>query len=201
MKIVDVPESWRARALVLADIALPEEWFSDDELREALQFARAARRTEWLATRVAAKELALMRGVCSDPRDCRIDRPRLMIGGASSSFFVSLSHSRGLAAAALDDVPIGIDVEALRQISESAAHLFLTDEETDAMKRCVIPNRLLHFWSAKEAAWKRGGGTIPTLKKLPLMLERESASGLVFDLVETVAIEGAVAALTTRPTS
>ncbi len=37
----------------------------------------------------------------------------------------------------------------------------LTDEETEAMSRCSIAHRLLHFWCAKEAEWKRhGGGTV-----------------------------------------
>lgn len=116
--------------------------------------------------------------------------------GAAGSF-VSYSHSGKYGAAAIDGKPVGIDVETLRDISENAAHLFLQDGEIEIMRRCTIAYRMLHFWSAKEAAWKQLGGSVPTLKKVRLTLESESPSGLRFQNVETFRGEDFVAALTT----
>lgn len=199
MNIQPLPASWRLRALVLSDVELPGEWFRDEELREALRFPHARRREEWLSTRVAAKELALQRGLCSSPRQCSVERPLLVID-AMPAAYVALSHSRRFAAAAVDDHPVGIDVEALREIDEATARFFLTDAEQEALRRSKVRHRLLHFWSAKEAAWKRLNGAVATLKQVPLTFIGESEGGLMFDLVETVAIDGAILALT-RPIS
>jgi phosphopantetheinyl transferase (holo-ACP synthase) len=176
MKIVPLPESWHDRAMVISDVADPESWFDADELAHLL---RPKRRLEWMLSRIAEKEL----------------RRRGAAGNC-----VSFSHSGRYGAAALDANPIGIDVETLREISESAAHHFLTDAEIEAMQRCTITWRMLHFWSAKEAAWKRLGGSLPTLKRVPLSLVGEQTDGLRFDGVETFATDDLIAALT-LPTS
>ncbi|HMC20990.1 MAG TPA: 4'-phosphopantetheinyl transferase superfamily protein [Thermoanaerobaculia bacterium] len=176
MKIVELPPHWRDRAMIISAIADPESWFSAEELAP---LTRPKRRREWMLSRIAEKEL----------------RRR----GASGSC-VSFSHSGSYGAAAVSAQPIGIDAETLREISESAAHHFLNDEEIEAMMHCTIANRMLHFWSAKEAAWKRLGGSVPTLKKVQLRFEGQMSNGLRFDAVETFAVDDLVAALT-LPTS
>ena len=125
----------------------------------------------------------------------RIAEKELRKRGATGGH-VSFSHSGKYGAAAVDVAPVGIDVEVLRDISESAARHFLNDDEIAAMQRCTIAHRMLHFWSAKEALWKQRGGSVPTLKKLRLRLESENADGLRFQDVETFAIGDLVAALT-----
>ena len=169
MKIAMLPESWRHRALIVSEVADPESWF--DTMPE---FKTVKRRSEWMLSRIAEMEL----------------RRR----GTSGSC-VSYSHSGKYGAAAIDRTAIGIDVEVLREISESAAHLFLSEEEIESMRRCTIAHRMLHWWSAKEAAWKRLGGSVPTLKKVRLTFESESSSGLRFQNVETFGGEDFVAAL------
>ena len=175
------------------------EWFSEAELDEAEKFRHQRRRDEWLRARMAVKKLALLRGLGTDPRRFRVVRPHLVIDDVMR-LFVSISHSERFAAAAIDDEPVGIDVQALRDVDERTAKFFLTQAETKAMHRCTISHRLLHFWCAKEAAWKQRGGDPLTLKKVPLAFESETPSGLRFESVETIALEGAIAALT-RPTS
>jgi 4'-phosphopantetheinyl transferase EntD len=179
MKIVDLPPSWQGRALIVSEVREPESWFIAEELAIANGFPRAKRRSEWMLSRIAEKEL----------------RRR----GASGAV-VSFSHSGGYGAAAIGQQPIGIDIETLRQIAESAAHLFLTDDEIEWMQRCTIPHRMLHFWSAKEAAWKKLGGAVPTLKRVPLSFAGERGDGLRFEGVETFAFGDLIAALT-LPTS
>ncbi|MGZ7033105.1 MAG: 4'-phosphopantetheinyl transferase family protein [Thermoanaerobaculia bacterium] len=197
--MTDLPLSWRKRAIVITDVTPSADWFTEDELREADGFLRERRRDEWMAARVAAKQLALQLGLCAEPRDCAVARPQLLLRGRSP-LFVSVSHSEQFAGAAIDREPVGIDVQAIREISERAAKFFLTGAEVKTMEGCAIANRLLHFWCAKEAAWKRRGGEPATLKQIPLTLLAESADGLRFDSVETLARDGAIVALT-RPTS
>jgi hypothetical protein len=150
------------------DIAEPERWF--DALPD---FKTEKRRREWMLSRIAEKIL--------QPKG-----------------FVSYSHSRGYGAAAVDDQPIGIDVEVVRALSLGAAHLFLSDAEERAAAECAIPNALLHFWSAKEARWKQLGGSVPTLKKVPIEIVQVREDGIHFDVAETVRINDLVIALSAR---
>jgi phosphopantetheinyl transferase len=192
---VPTPASWRGRALVVESIeGALEEWFSGAEIAEAGAFARARRREEWLLSRYAAKRLAMDRGVAADPRNVAVVRPRLSDGS-----WLSLSHSRGVAAAAIDNAPIGVDVERMRNVDERASRHFMVDDEIVEMRRCTIPNRILHWFCAKEAAWKQQGGATRFLKEVPLRLVDESATALRFETVETCATTDYVMALTIGP--
>ncbi len=200
MTRIFLPESWRGRAIVIGDAIFSDGWFSESELAASQQFKLQKRRTEWKHGRLAVKQLAIELGLCQSARDCVFDRPRLLVRGADAERFVSISHSGGYAAAAIDVEPVGIDVEELRDLREDASHLFLTDEETAIMRDCAIEDRMLHFWAAKEAVWKQHHGETQTLKRTPIAFETESTSGLRFREVETYATEDVIVALT-RPTS
>lgn len=187
MRVIEIPEAWRRRSLVIEGPDVDESWFADEEIDEARSFAREKRRFEWLLSRYAAKKLALERGLVADPR---------LFDLRSATIFRSLSHSGPYAAAALDDAPVGVDIQVVREVSEKASHLFLKPEEERAMLDVPIENRLIHFWAAKEAAWKRLGGRVTTLKRVSLRLGGVTESGLKFDGVETVRIGDVVIALT-----
>ncbi len=174
MKILELPEAWRARAMVIRDVELSRDAFTDEELAIVDAFRLQKRREEWMRARIAAKELA------------KIARGEQ----------ISFSHSGPYGGAAIDLAPVGIDVEIVRPVADGAAHLFLSEEEHDVARRCTIEHALLHFWCAKEAAWKQRQGAIPTLKQLPLRLLGVGGSGLEFEGVETVAIDDAIIALT-----
>jgi phosphopantetheinyl transferase len=190
MNEILLPETWRGRAIVIREGDVPAGWFSEEELAEVEAVVRAKRRAEWLLSRAAAKTLAVRLGLAPDPASCRIGQRRI------ASSHLSLSHSAPYAAAAIDARQIGIDVQVIRPLDERAAHLFLGDDETSAMQTCTLADRLIHFWSAKEAAWKRLGGSVETLKKVPLVLVAEANDGLTFDSVETRRIGDLVIALT-----
>ena len=195
MIIFELPVEWRARALVLAAPDDVRMWLTAEELLESEKVRVPRKRDEWVDSRVAAKMLAVLRGHGSDPHRMTVARPHLILENGDRRF-VSLSHSSPFVAAAIDDRPIGIDVEMIRDIDERAAHLFLQDDEADVMQRCRLPYRMLHFWAAKEAAWKRRSDEFTTLKQLPLSVECEIPGGLRFDQVETFASEDVVVALT-----
>lgn len=200
MKRVPLPVAWRDRALVIGDVMFWGHWFSPHEAAISEAFRLQKRRTEWKHGRIAAKQLALDLRLGASPRDCVVEGRRLIIGGAESPHYVSISHSGGYAGAAIDAGPVGIDVERLREINEAAVHLFLAGEEAEEMRGCRLAHRMLHFWAAKEAAWKQRGGETETLKRVPLKLEAETPAGLRFREVETFATGELVMALT-RPTS
>jgi hypothetical protein len=170
---------WPGRAAIAYDIADPESQFDEEELAVIRGFARHKRRTEWMLSRIAEKELRR---------------------NGTEGDYVSFSHSGKYGAAAIDAQPVGIDIEVVRDLSENAGHLFLTVDEIELMRRCKISHRMLHFWSAKEALWKQRGGSVPTLRRVPLTLESERSTGLRFQGVETVAIADLIAAIT-LPTS
>ncbi len=166
------------------------EWFTESELSIVESFPRQKRRDEWILSRVAAKQLAVDCGLCAHPRECAIVDRRI------GSSYVSLSHSAPYAAAAIDDKPVGIDVQVVRDLSERSAHLFLSESEIEEMQTCTLPHRLLHFFCAKEAAWKRAEGAIETLRRVPLRLLAATDTALQFEGVETVGVNDVIVALT-----
>lgn len=167
--------------------------FSEAELAQARQFKLPKRRDEWLLARAAAKQLALDLGITDDPRTLAIERPQ------TAGWYVSLSHSGAYAGAAFARHPIGLDVQVIREIAEWSTHLFLSDGEAAEMRDCKIDQRVLHFWCAKEAAFKRAPDYV-TMKQTPLRLLEERENGLLFDGAETIRIDDFIVAIT-RPTS
>jgi 4'-phosphopantetheinyl transferase EntD len=185
MKRLALPDVWRDRALVITEVDDARSWFTNAELTNAPKLER--RRNEWMLARIAAKQLAFDRGLTSDPRTFVIAR----------SPTLSLSHSNAFGAAAIDERGVGIDIEVPREIREAAAHLFLTKDEEAELHRSPLPWRLIHFWAAKEAAWKRESDRYTTLRQLPLQLLETSTNGLMFDRVTTFDPGGLIVALTT----
>jgi len=193
-----LPTPWPDRVLVMANAAnvAGDDFFSKAELDVAASFKLPKRRDEWLLSRYALKRFAVDLGLARDPRTCAVERPVLFVDGQPTSWFVSISHSAPYAGAALSREPIGLDVQVVREIAEWSSHLYLSDTEAEAMRGCAIPWRALHFWCAKEAAWKRRSDEFSTMKQLPLRLVEERANGLRFDQVETILAGDAIVAVT-----
>jgi phosphopantetheinyl transferase len=186
---------WPDRCLVLAEPADPP-LFTGDELAQADAFKLPKRRDEWLLSRAAAKQLALQLGLARDARQVMVERPFLVIGGERTDWYVSLSHSAPYAAAAIAREPVGIDVQVIRDMTERSTHIFLTAAEEESMRRCTLPHRVLHFWCAKEAAFKRRSDEFTTMRQLHMELLEEHAAGLLFDEAETIVLADAIVALT-----
>lgn len=64
----------------------------------------------------------------------------------------NLSHSGDIAVCAVSDKPIGIDIEALREIRPDAAKRFASAEELEYIGN--DPRRLFEIWTLKEAYFK-----------------------------------------------
>jgi phosphopantetheinyl transferase len=196
MRTIETP--WPGRVLLLEgfDRTASADAFSDADLAAAEHFHLAKRRDQWLASRLAAKRLALQRGACGSLQDCTLERPYLLDGGRRSGWYCSVSHSGDYAAAALSRIPVGVDIEVVRDVAERASHFFLTDAEIAMMRDCELDHALLHFWCAKEAAWKQRSEEFATLKQLPLSLLSVQREGLQFDVVETVILGRLIVAVT-----
>lgn len=171
-------------------------FFTTGELAIAQAFRLQKRRDEWLLARYAAKQLAMDLGLVTDPRDCEVGRPSLILPGATEPWFVSISHSAPYAAAALSHEPVGIDIQVVRDLTEGSSHLFMTDEEAESMQRCSLPHRVLHYWCAKEAAWKQRSTEFATMRQVPLQLLEEREAGLTFDRVMTRVQDDLIVAIT-----
>jgi hypothetical protein len=178
---------WPDRVRVINELATGA--FTESELATANAFKLAKRRDEWLLSRLAAKQLAIARGIADDMRRVTVERPWLAIDGIATDWRVSLSHSASYAGAAIAREPVGLDVQVVRPIAEWSSHLFLGERETADMQRCAIAHR---------APWKQRSDQYATMKQLPLALIEERDAGLRFDAVETCAIDDLIVAVT-RP--
>lgn len=206
MRFVEVPSAWVPIVRIVAEYDDAElgAMLTPEEIAALAELRTDARRRERAASRIAAKLLAREHGVVDRYDRVGFDkddaRPVVTVDGSASAVRISFSHAAGIGAAALYDLPVGIDLERERAIDPRATKFFLRDAELESSRRCAVANPLLHWWCAKEAAFKLGGDA-PTLLRVPLELEEETPGGLVLrgadgSRVETVSlIGGLVAAL------
>ncbi|GAB2573570.1 4'-phosphopantetheinyl transferase family protein [Spirosoma areae] len=112
-----------------------------------------SQRVEWLACRVAIRQLVEKQGITY--RGLRKDafgKPHLI----NSVWHISLSHTSGWAAAVLHKVrPVGIDIEPIRDQFRRVVPRVLS--EAEVMHAADNPNRLAVYWCAKEALYKLYG--------------------------------------------
>lgn len=158
------------------------EFLDAGELGEIMALRAVERRHERAASRIAAKSLAIDCGLVDRASRIRFTksdaRPVVMIDDVENALHVSFSHTAGIGAAALSERPVGIDLEHERTIDRRATKFFLSSEQLASATASTLDNALLHWWCAKEAAFKQSGEH-PTLLRIPLTLERETPSGLV----------------------
>jgi phosphopantetheine--protein transferase-like protein len=73
-------------------------------------------------------------------------------------FHFSFSHCKGYAACAVDEKPVGIDIEIIHPRISKVAHKFLNDKEKAmiaALEEKDQLNQLAFLWAAKEAMYKK----------------------------------------------
>lgn len=123
------------------------------EQEELATITHPAQRVEWLACRVAIRQLieeqgATYQGLQKD----EFGKPFLI----GSNWHISLSHTSGWSAAILHkSKPVGIDIEPIReQFRRVVPRVLSADEITHAAND---PHRLAIYWCAKEALYKLYG--------------------------------------------
>lgn len=210
MRLVEVPKEWSSSLRIVADVTSGDiaHYLTDGERHDLARLKVEGRRLERAASRIAGKVLAGDVFHVADPSEIEFtknqDRPLALFRGTPAPFSVSFTHSHGIGAAASAETSVGVDIERFREIRAGMTRFFLTPDELMAANELEIPHPLLHFWSAKEAAFKVSE-QFHTLLRIPLEVVDTSTSGLTFvvrDLswvIETRVIEnGFVAALARR---
>ena len=125
---------------------------SEEELREGLHFhSRLEQRLAKLKAGsqrkgvLAVQQLLLKAGI--DPITMQHDAagiPRL------PSQYISISHAKGYAAIALGSIPLGVDIEQLRDQVQRITSKFVHASENFAQ----TTSELIQLWTAKEAVYK-----------------------------------------------
>ena len=138
--------------LAIWSIQEPAAFFETD-VQLAVPIANEERRTQHLAVRLLFKlmmpEADLSQLVMADN-----GKPYLI----GLPFHFSFSHCKGYAACAVDDQPIGIDIEIIHPRIAKVAHKFLNDQEKAMIASLYEKdqlNQLAFLWAAKEAMYKK----------------------------------------------
>ena len=118
------------------------------------------RRLAWIALQHAAKHFA--KATCTEPSQIYIaDDGRLQTSGA----YVSVSHCDVAVAAAISQLPVGIDCEPTSRIlPQNIARRIALPQELRALPTSPTNDMLLTLWTAKEAVFK----AMPTNKQPPV---------------------------------
>ena len=89
--------------------------------------------------------------------------------------FISLSHTRGFVCCAVSQVPVGVDCERYRRVTEGAMRRVCTPEElADIAAAADPPARFLQYWTLKESiSKKRGVGLSESFQAYAVRFEGE----------------------------
>ncbi|WP_288425197.1 4'-phosphopantetheinyl transferase superfamily protein [uncultured Spirosoma sp.] len=123
------------------------------ELNELALIRHPAQRTEWLACRVAIRQLVeQLGGVYTGLYKDEYGKPHLR----GLPWSISLSHTTGWAAAVLHQSrPVGIDIEPIREQFQRVVPRTLSASEI--AHAAGLPERLAVYWCAKESLYKLYG--------------------------------------------
>jgi 4'-phosphopantetheinyl transferase len=138
---IEEQEAWFAEGLQLA----PEE-------TSQLASIKGHRRVEWLAARQLVHQM-----LGSPQREAlhkdAYGKPYL----SQARYHLSISHSKAMAAAALADRPVGIDIQALVPKIEGLASKYMRAEELESLEPATRLEHIHAYWGAKEALYKAYG--------------------------------------------
>lgn len=159
------PMSEISRVRVYAILPDGGFWYEEAALSDARRQKMAQMRNPEGKALSAAADMALSYALSQNvpgygpPPDLSYDdRGRPQIPGA----FVSITHTRGLAACAISERPVGLDAEWERPMGDKIAGRMLAPLEMAAFAQSKDQNEfLLLKWTAKEAFLKLTGEGIP----------------------------------------
>ncbi|WP_176721840.1 4'-phosphopantetheinyl transferase superfamily protein [Bradyrhizobium sp. LMTR 3] len=125
------------------------------------RFLHIEDRLSYLAAHAAVR--LMLGGLVDQPPEALRFQPsehgKLMLVAGPVEIDFSLSHARGTVAVAAARMPIGIDIEPLREIADmdSVAEIVLAAEEREVLRNApaALRSRLfLRYWTLKEAVLK-----------------------------------------------
>lgn len=138
--------------LAIWSIQEPASFFETD-VQLAVPIANEERRIQHLAVRLLFK---LMMPAADFNQMVMADNGKPYLIGLP--FHFSFSHCKGYAACAVDDKPIGIDIEIIHPRIAKVAHKFLNEKEKSMIADLEQEdqlNQLAFLWAAKEAMYKK----------------------------------------------
>ena len=138
--------------LAIWSIQEPASFFETD-IQLAVPIANEERKIQHLAVRLLFK---LMMPAADLNQLVMADNGKPYLIGLP--FHFSFSHCKGYAACAVDDKPIGIDIEIIHPRIAKVAHKFLNDSERAMIANLEQKdqlNQLAFLWAAKEAMSKK----------------------------------------------
>ena len=134
---------------------------SEQRREQALKFKHEqGRRLCVLAYQLLKQALCEEYGITENPIFDYNENGKPSLHGHPEIFF-NLSHCKDAVACVVSHQPVGIDVESLRQYSESLAEYCMNDEELRQINSSDSPDReFVRLWTMKEATIKLLGTTI-----------------------------------------
>jgi phosphopantetheine--protein transferase-like protein len=138
--------------LAIWSIQEPASFFETD-IQLAVPIANEERKIQHLAVRLLFK---LMMPAADLNQLVMADNGKPYLIGLP--FHFSFSHCKGYAACAVDDKPIGIDIEIIHPRILKVAHKFLNEKEKSMIADLEQEdqlNQLAFLWAAKEAMYKK----------------------------------------------
>ena len=138
------------------------EWglkcLSEQRRKQALQFKfELGRRTCVAAYLLLCKGLREVYGIYEKPIFEYGEHGKPAIVGHPEIYF-NLSHCREAVACALSDKPVGVDVESVRNFSDSLLRYTMNETEIQQIRRAERQDvEFIRLWTMKEAVLKRSG--------------------------------------------
>lgn len=87
--------------------------------------------------------------------------------------YFSISHSKEAIAVAIDETPVGIDIEGIRRTDEDLMKRVMNEEERSAVSSALLADRAFtRIWTQKEAVVKAEGVGIQSFEQLQMVLEK-----------------------------
>ncbi|MFC1889562.1 4'-phosphopantetheinyl transferase superfamily protein [Thermodesulfobacteriota bacterium] len=161
------------------------------------------RLVQFTAARIALKRLARRHLKLGDTLNARsietvsfnLDKPGIVINGERKGVYCSASHTDRFTFAAMDNAPIGVDVEKVTDRALQNKRLFMSDAE----KRLVMKSSLGHFeastriWTIKEAYAKASDiGLATAWKRVEVTRVGKFESVFLIDDRQSIAVHSAV---------
>ena len=175
----------------------------EEQQAEALRFKHTFGQFTALKSYLMLKELLLLNDLVDGDDPLRFvlnahGKPSL---SDHPHIHFNISHCPKAIAVAVDNVPIGVDVERFVNPSDSMLRYCMNDAEIEEVRQAVHPEQTFAaLWTKKEAYFKlRGTGITKELREIlasphpdvRLTTEIYSEAGFAFTIAETTSKEGA----------
>ena len=141
---------------------------SEQRREKALQFRHEEGRRLCIAAYLLLKEgLQREYGIIENPIFCYAKNGKPSIKGLPEIHF-NMSHCRAGAVCAIDNQPVGIDIESIREAKEGLVKYTMNAQEQDLILSSSTPNiEFTRLWTQKEAVLKlTGQGIVKDLKQV-----------------------------------